>query len=297
VSGGRHGDLAYPLVSPSATSRSYELSVTTQGPPYPPSEVMDANGDFIVIGWINRADERGGMTRAWGAAVVGADSSLPAFGEIRPYRIVRELGTQLSEEDRALSLYTLPLPLPCSNYPMLFAPEQCPDAHRVQRPSFAFHEVPIPDVRREDGPKVTQPITLGRWLNARGQLDVALPRDRRSAEFRCEFAGLIPNSLYTVMSLRERDLDPVDPTRPGPLGVPNVFVTDEEGSASYRATLPNPFPAGDTPGANRIVNVIVLWMSYQRSYAGAIGWFGLGGDIHAQLKLKTPGFQEFITLP
>lgn len=277
--------------------RSYELSVTTQGPPYPPSEVMDGHGNFIVVGWIDRADASGNPRRAWGAALVSADSPLPPFGERLPYEIVRELGPDLSDEDRALTLHTLPLPLPCSNYPMLFAPEQCPDAHRVQRPSFAFHEVPLPDMRCEDGPKVTRPITLGQWLEARGRLEVSVAHDRRSADFRCEFTGLIPDSLYTVMSLRQGDLDPASPTRPGPLGVPNVFVTDEDGAASYKATLPNPFAAGDTPGCNRIVNVIVLWMSYQRSYGGAIGWFGLGGDIHAQMKLKTPGLQEFTTIP
>ena len=99
------------------------------------------------------------------------------------------------------------------------------------------------------------------------------------------------------MSLRQRDLDPLGPTRPGPLGVPNVFITDGRGDGRYRAVLPNPFPAADAPGANRIVNVVVLWMSYQMNRGGAIGWFGLGGDIHAQLKLRTASFAEFETLP
>lgn len=286
----------YSVADGSETSRSYDLSVTTQGPAYPPSEVMDANGDFIVIGWINQA-EPDRTSRRWGGAVVSADSVVPSFGENLPYRIVRELGPDLCEEDRALTLHTLPLPLPCSNYPMVFAPQQCPDAHRVRRDSFAFHRVPISDMRDEDGPKVTEPITLGQWVQARGWLTLSLADDRRSAEFRCRFDHLIPNSLYTVMSLRERDLDPSGPTRPGPLGVPNVFTTDNDGRASYHATLPNPFPAPDTPGANRIVNVIVLWMSYQRNYGGAIGVFGLGGDIHAQLKLKTPSFHELTTVP
>jgi hypothetical protein len=45
-----------------------------------------------------------------------------------------------------------------------------------------------------------------------------------------------------------------------------------------------------------VINVVVLWMSYQRSYGGAIGHFGLGGDIHAQLKLRGPSFGEFTTV-
>lgn len=106
---------------------------------------------------------------------------------------------------------------------------------------------------------------------------------------------MIPSSLYTVMSLRQRDLDPTGPTRPGPLGVPNVFVSDERGDARYHACLPSPFPAAHSLGANRVVNVVVLWMSYQMNRGGAIGWFGLGGDIHAQLKLQGAAFSEFET--
>jgi hypothetical protein len=280
-------------------SQTYELIITTQGPAYPPSEVMDEHGNFIVIGWINRAGPESCVARDWSAALVGVDSPLPPLGQNAPYHIVRELG-ELSAADRSMTLHTLPMPLPCSNYPMVFAPDQCPDTSGIHRPSFAFHEVPIPDLRSDDGPKVIEPITLGQWVEARGQLEVVVTANGRAAEFRCEFSRLIPNSLYTVMSLREHDLDPTGPTRPGPLGVPNVFTTDEYGNAAYRATLPNPFPAADTNRSartNRIVNIVVLWMSYQQSYGGAIGWFGLGGDIHAQLKLQTPSFFELTTIP
>ncbi len=274
----------------------HELSLTKQGPTYPPSEVMDRHGNFIVIGRINRQGPDGGVVSAWSRAIVSATSPLPTFGENQPYDIVRDLPEHLSPEDEEMVLHTLPLPLPCNNYPMVFAPEQCAEANSVTRPSYAFHEVPIPDLRPEDGPKVTQPITLGQWCKARGQLQVRVSDDRRSAQFRFEFSGLIHDSLYTVMSLRQRDLDPGGPTRPGPLGVPNAFVTDEHGAGCYRAVLPNPFPLASTHGANRIVNVVVLWMSYQMNRGGAIGWFGLGGDIHAQLKLPSPSFSEFETI-
>ncbi|MFD5326437.1 hypothetical protein [Streptomyces sp. NPDC127092] len=280
--------------------RDYELSLTTQGPTYPPSEVMDQHGNFIVIGRVNRAGDAGRTRSEWGAALVAADSPVPPFGENHPYTIVKELPLDpaaLSREDRDRVLHTLPLPLPCANYPMVFAPEQCPGADRTRRPSHPFHQVPIPDLRPEDGPKLTSPVTLGQWVTAQGRLEVALTPDERAARFFFEFDALIPNSVYTIMSLRERDLDPAGPTRPGPLGVPNVFVTDDSGRATYQAVMPNPFPAPGTPGANRIVNIVVLFMSYQQNYGGAIGWFGLGGDIHAQLKLRQPAFQEFTTLP
>ncbi|MFJ8650538.1 hypothetical protein ACIRNI_31075 [Streptomyces sp. NPDC093546] len=280
--------------------RDYDLSLTTQGPTYPPSEVMDEHGDFIVIGRVNRAGHDGRTRSEWGAAIVASDSPLPPFGENRPYTIVKELPLDpraLSQEDRARVLHTLPLPLPCANYPMVFAPEQCPEADLVRRPSHSFHQVPIPDLRPQDGPKLTEPVTLGQWVRAQGRLEVSLTHDARAARFFFEFDGLVPNSVYTIMSLREHDLNPAAPTRPGPLGVPNVFVTDDTGRSTYQAVMPHPFPAPGTPGGNRIVNIVVLFMSYQQSYGGAIGWFGLGGDIHAQLKLRQPGFQEFTTLP
>lgn len=278
-------------------SRTYELTPTTQGPLYPPSEVLDADGNFIVVGFLNEPGPDGAVTRRWGRAIVAADTVVPKFGASAPYTVVRELDEELSERDSAAVLYTLPLPLPANNYPIVFAPDQRPDADTVQRPSYAFHETPIPDLRPEDGRKLTAPVTLGEWLRARGTVEVIVDADGHHGEFRFEFTDLVPDSLYTVMSLRSKDLDPDAPTRPGPLGVPNVFVTDQEGNATYRATLPNPFPDPALPGANRIISVVVLWQSYQQNYGGAIGHFGLGGDIHAQLKLPTPTFDEFRTTP
>ena len=55
------------------------------------------------------------------------------------------------------------------------------------------------------------------------------------------------------------------------------------------------FNASFAPDGNRIVNVVVLWMSRQTSHGGAIGIYGLGGDIHAQLKLRGASFHEFET--
>ncbi|WP_018544628.1 hypothetical protein [Streptomyces sp. LaPpAH-108] len=279
------------------TAKTYQLSLTTQGPTYPPSEVMNADGDFVVIGRVNRPGPDDSVCSEWGSAIVSPASLLPQHGQNVPYQVVRELPTELSPADRDMVLYTLPLPLPCNNYPMLFAPDQCPQAHSVQRPSYPFHEVPIPDLRPEDGRRVTEPVTLGQWVQAQGWLEVATVNGGHDVEFCFEFSGLIPNSMYTVMSLREHDLAPVPagPFRPGPLGIPNVFMADSAGKGSYQAVLPNPFPAPGAPGPRRIVNIVLLWMSYQQNYGGAIGFFGLGGDIHAQLKLQNASFQEFVT--
>lgn len=274
---------------------TYDLSLTTQGPLYPPSEVMDDDGNFIVIGALNRLGTDGTVVTRWGRAIVQSDSPVPPFGDRAPYIIIEEFGDDLPPHVGNKVLHTLPLPLPCTNYPMLFAPAQYPKANEERRPSYPFHETPIPDARPEHGRKLASPVRLKDWVTAKGQLGVSVMEDGRSADFDFDFEWLLPNSLYTVMTLRENDLNPNGPTRPGPLGIPNVFVTDRAGAASFHARLPNPFPEPGTSGANRVVNIVVLWMSYQLSHGGAIGRYGLGGDIHAQLKLRGPSFQNFQT--
>ncbi|MBK5933701.1 hypothetical protein C8N32_11414 [Rhodovulum imhoffii] len=273
-----------------------DLSLTTQGPLYPPSEVMDQDGNFIVIGALNRDDGAGGVRTDWGGAIVKPDSALPDFGARAPYDILREFGPEIPEDIADSVLHTLPLPLPCTNYPMLFAPDQYPQANSESRPSYPFHDTPIPDALPEHGRARTTPIRLREWATARGQVTVTVTEDQRAADFDCTFAGLLPGSLYTIMTLRAHDLDPDGPTRPGPLGIPNVFVTDAEGRATFHARLPDPFPDPARPGANRVINIVVLWMSYQQSHGGAIGRYGLGGDIHAQLKLRGPSFDDLRTI-
>lgn len=270
---------------------SFDLSVTTQGPLYPPSEVMDENGDFVVVGYLPEQTPDGKMRRRWGSAIVSKDTPVPPFGEFEPYKIARPLCLDDGANDFVLQ--TLPVPLVANNYPMVFAPAQVRRSVEA-RASRPLHDAYIPDARPEDGRKITNPITFKQWCRATGTVHISLTADRRDADFEFEMAGLIPDSLYTVMALREHDLNPQNPTRPGPLGIPNAFIADAAGKGSYKARMPHPFPA-DGANRNRIINVIVLWMSTQMTYGGAIGYYGLGGDIHAQLKLKKNMFDHFVT--
>ncbi|WP_445946459.1 hypothetical protein [Shewanella sp.] len=273
--------------------RTYPLTVTTQGPLYPPSEIMNADGHFVVVGNILRQSPTG-IDMQWGAALVSASSSVPEFGALAAYDIIRELDPQNLEEAAAMVLHTLPLPLPCNNYSMLFAPEQAPEAHQKIRPSLGLHQA-VPDFELEHSRQFNQPITLGNWLRAQGELTVTLVEQQQAAKFLLLMQNLVPNSLYTVMALRENDLNPLEPSRPGPLGIPNCFITDEEGCGRYQAIMQNPFPAPEL-NQNRIINIVVLFMSSQCAHGGAIGLYGLGGDIHAQLKLPQAAFSEFITI-
>jgi hypothetical protein len=275
-----------------AIERYYPLTVTTQGPLYPPSEICNKEGDFIVIGALNEAASDGSIKHSWGAAIVSQDSPVPEFGAALPYEIVKRLDLNDLGADSEQVLFTLALPLPCNNYPMLFAPQQCPDAHTAVRRRLPLHDA-IPDFRAEDGRQHSQPITLGQWVKASGELRVRIEEDGEHAVFDLSMQHLVPLSLYTVMSLRAFDLRPSNPTRPGPLGIPNCFVTDRWGQATYTARLANPFP--HTNNGNRIINIVVLFMSTQASYGGAIGLHGLGGDVHAQLKLMNNSFDDLFT--
>lgn len=269
----------------------FQLIPTTQGPLYPPSEVVDKHGNFVVVG--NLIKENNAIS--WGMALVSPKSQLPKFGETCAYTIIEELDIKNEKRLAEIELFTLPLPLPLNNYPMVFAPEQCPNASQIQRPSLPLSNGYIYDYRENDGLRKLNKIVLSDWLKAQGTLDITI--DGSVARFDFCFKNLIPNSLYTVMSLREKDLNPQELTRPGPLGIPNVFVTDSNGFANYYAILNNPFPKHEKD-SNRIINVIVLFMSSQQSYGGAIGYFGLGGDVHAQLKLSQIDlFDHLITTP
>ena len=98
------------------------LSVTTKGPLYPPSEIVDADGNFVVAGRIPRPD----WTLPWAGALVSSATRPPAFGEAGAHDVLRWFDIDDPGDLSGLVLHTLPLPLPCNNYPMLFAPEQRP---------------------------------------------------------------------------------------------------------------------------------------------------------------------------
>ncbi|MDA0696864.1 MAG: hypothetical protein O2793_10660 [Proteobacteria bacterium] len=271
-------------------NKKYTLSVTTQGPLYPPAEVMDVNGNFVVVGMI--PDENGVK---WTGAIVAPDTELPEFGSTSKYKVIQYLDKLSETELKDIVLYTLPLPIPLNNYQMLFAPEQRPNANNIKRESIALHIGHIDDYRECDGKRLIDPITLHDWMLATGELELTISSDKKYANFDFDFKNLVPNSLYTVMSLREKDLQKSNPTRPGPLGIPNVFITDHLGNAKFWAKIPNAFPA-QGEDSNRIINVVVLYMSSRQSYGGAIGLYGLGGDIHAHLKLQTRSFDQFCTI-
>lgn len=83
------------------------------------------------------------------------------------------------------------------------------------------------------------PITLGRWLQARGIAKIKCHKDGTST-LTLRLRGLIENGLYTVWSLyaADRDNDGFTDAFTGPTGgVPNTLVADERGRARFRRVL------------------------------------------------------------
>lgn len=147
------------------SAASYTLAVTTQGPLYPPSEILNEDGNFVVVGRIPRADG----TMPWAMAIVSVATVAPAFGQPGVHQVLHWLDPEAlgSAADTILHTLPLPLPLPANNYPMLFAPEQHPQANQEVRASLPLHAAHIPDLRPEDGRRPVAPIRLGDWMRAR----------------------------------------------------------------------------------------------------------------------------------
>ncbi len=87
-------------------------------------------------------------------------------------------------------------------------------------------------------PTSQTPITLEDWFKAEGKMKIKCNDDGNSVKIK--FKGLIPNRLYTVWALWVI-LDENDPRRgiwPQPLGgVPNAYMTDEDGDATFERKL------------------------------------------------------------
>ncbi|PIQ42391.1 MAG: hypothetical protein COV52_05150 [Gammaproteobacteria bacterium CG11_big_fil_rev_8_21_14_0_20_46_22] len=264
----------------------YKLTLTTQGPSYPPSEVGNNDGDFVVLGLLNEVNNTNTLEKNWGMALVSKDSPTPTFGEELPYDIKRMLSI---ENDGEMILYTLASPLPCNNYPHVASPFYKKNLCDLTRDSYPLHLAPISDETPWNTRQLKKAITLKQWCKASGCLTVNHDKKNDTASFNIECNGLIPNSLYSVIGLRRNNLAPKNTTRPEPLGIPNVFTSNDIGQGHFSTKIESPFQRH-----NPIISIAILFMSSQMSYGGAISGYGLGIDIHVQLKLLPPGLSEFI---
>ena len=94
----------------SPPSVTFDIPPATQGPPWPPSEMMDADGNFVVVGFLIKNGQAVGSQ----AAIVSKDTQPPLdssgkedfnnpFGA--DYDIVRELDVSPGSPDLGIELY------------------------------------------------------------------------------------------------------------------------------------------------------------------------------------------------
>ncbi|HET9220598.1 MAG TPA: hypothetical protein VFR18_26705 [Terriglobia bacterium] len=318
------------------------LVVTTQGPPWPPSTVTDANGDFVVVGTILTEVSPGNVQPMQGAALVSKHTVPPLnaagmedFSNFlgAPHKVIRKLDLRRGSRDLAIQLFTPSYGPPKGNfggggripmagetrYNLNAIPSPCPEvfpaasqAYTYKRPAFALHEYPIDgfqgdqvaydvdtgepyDPRTRTGPscgpgclgeseideRSSKPITLGRWLRAKGEMDITLTRyDRRvkaftAARFNFEFSGLIPNSMYTLWALRQRVF--TFGSMPGPFKLPSSVISDDQGNAWFEVEINNPFPdRALDPEGKRIIGVELSYHPDQQNWGACGEKWGVG---------------------
>jgi len=200
-----------------------ELSPTTQGPLWPPSEVMDQNGDFILIGGLILKEVAPGRITPVAnrtGVIVSKDTKPPLndgledfsnpFGA--PYGIIRELDLSLSGADWDVIPYTLSCGpfdghfgggrprIPAIGYGQYnlnsnprWNKSVAPvggDSPGYRRASYPLHEVPINGLQ-----EIPERITIGARVDSGDRSNSGVAR----ADFR---ARRLPITLRDLLSGR-----------------------------------------------------------------------------------------------
>lgn len=122
--------------------------------------------------------------------------------------------------------------IPLREVPIIVAPTGLSSA---VPPLGALPPNPFPPVKSAPN----DPITLGKWLSARGRMTIKC-RANGSASITARFRNLIPNGVYSMWGL----WNTTPPGAPGPTlvplplgGVPNALVPDKKGWATFKRRL------------------------------------------------------------
>lgn len=151
-----------------------KLNITTQGPPWPPSTVVDKDGNFVVVGTVLTETEPGVIVPIPNAAALVSKDTIPPldangtedftnfFGA--PYKIIRRLDLMPGSTDLNIELYTPSIgpvtgefgggprvPMEGeSPYNLNMTPSPCPEVFPstsqltdFKRRSYPLHQYPI----------------------------------------------------------------------------------------------------------------------------------------------------------
>lgn len=97
------------------TVRTFNLPNSTQAPLWPPAEIVDKNGDFVVVGTLLRKAMDGSVAPGIGGAIVSANTTPPLneagvedFSNLlgASYDIIRELDLSPGSKDREIELFS-----------------------------------------------------------------------------------------------------------------------------------------------------------------------------------------------
>ncbi len=359
-----------PGYADEAPSLERRLLPITQAPLWPPSEILDQNGDFLVIGQVLTEIAPGVIVPIPNQAALVSKETVPPLDSRgvedytnvlgAPYRVIRHLDLRPGSPDLDLQLYTVSfgpfegsfsggprMPMEGeSPYNLNSSPPLCPElfptpSQRLtfKRPSFPLHATPIAgfqgdqvaydvvtgtpyDPRTASGPgcgtgcsgenpadvRRTTPVTLGEYLKAKGEVKVTLSQYNSeigaytAARFDFSFKHLLPNSVYTIWAVRANMMRPRPELRlPTPLGLPNIVVTDKEGTATFSTELPNPFPDPTTDDKGlRVIGLSIGFHSDFQTWGACPTRLGPGADTHVIFNTLVNGTGElttFITKP
>ncbi|MDR4517108.1 MAG: hypothetical protein MRK00_06950 [Nitrosomonas sp.] len=160
------------------------------------------------------------------------------------------------------------------------------------RVTLPFHSEASIAVQAQAEPGSPDPITLGDWLKATGKMKIRCKPDG-SAHLRISVSDLIPNRAYTVWAMWHRADGAIFPQPYG--GVPNGYITDNNGDAVYERYLnycPTEAAKYGIEG-NRLLSIITHLHSDHILYGAvptptATG-FPPGTVLHMQLEWNFPG--------
>lgn len=371
VSSFTHADYKYK----NKTSILIDLPISTQGPFWPPSEALNADGDYLLLGTALLEKDGQVGTFPEQALLISKDTVPPLDANgieepddwfSAPYSVIRPLDLSKGSPDLDTVIYSSSFGpfdtvdgaprIPAAgdsqynlNKDLVVCRDTFPTDSQLTnyfRPAFPLHEVPIrgfqgdgvaydtntgeaydPKTATNDpscaatgcpGEDVvdernTNEITLGDWLKFDGKLFIKL-KDKNSkgqftrANFTFGLKDMIPNALYTIWVVRERQI-PI----PGvyerrdidPIAIPNILMTDSNGKATGSFNVTNPFPSKENdPTGKRIIGLSIVFHSDYQTWGACFSPLGPGVDAHVvfnTLNVKTdepglPDFTDFTTV-
>jgi len=161
VHGGHHREKAKNNI------KIIKLPNATQAPFWPPAEVVDKDGNFVVVGNVLRRSDNGSVRFETGAALVSANTTPPVDADGvedfsnplgAPYEIIRELDLSPHSSDRDIELFTVSYGPPRglfggggripmegkSAYNLNSLPDSCPDLFPGKSQEYGYKRRSFP---------------------------------------------------------------------------------------------------------------------------------------------------------